>query len=395
MAPGVKLSLEQLETRIMPDAASVLASLQDSHVRTLAQKEFTRDNQLNRIDMMAIFREVAKEGKTVNAAALGDLATLVNNSSILNIPGYVENLSSKVIDYNPANKHFEGRTLVSNGRLVAGDSVSVLTDLIDKWFLGEDLPTPENAGGQTCGYAWAKGVLFAHGKPSDADIVQGEIGDCFFLSALGSAAAHDSSAITHMFISNGDGTYTVRFYQEIFEPDGSIQQVPDYVTVNLELPESSGQFVFANLGKSISSSSNVLWVALVEKAYAQLAAEGWSAGGTANSYRSINGGPTPAAMQQIMGEPVSWVAPLNSSAIRQMINDLNTGDLVSLDSEPFEPSSSHVIADHSYYVIGYDEHKGTFTALNPWGITDGTLHLTASQVERYFLDYDEAAWMAE
>src|SRR5207244_2789506 len=76
------------------------------------------------------------------------------------------------------------------------------------------------------------------------------------------SALRNPSAIENMFIVNGDGTYTVRFF------NGSSAE---YVTVDSFLPtDSSGSFVFANMGGQASSSSNELWVALAEKAYVQL-----------------------------------------------------------------------------------------------------------------------------
>ena len=89
-----------------------------------------------------------------------------------------------------------------------------------------------------------------------------------------------------MITPNGNGTYTVRF----FEPNGT----PDYVTVNDELP--SGGSIFASITHADpSSSSNPpqrrrLWVALIEKAYAQENCEGWLPSNTpgSDSYQAIN-----------------------------------------------------------------------------------------------------------
>ena len=38
------------------------------------------------------------------------------------------------------------------------------------------------------------------------------MGDCYFISALGTLADSNPAAVQNMFINNGDGTYTVRFY---------------------------------------------------------------------------------------------------------------------------------------------------------------------------------------
>jgi len=388
-----QLTVEQLEGRTLLNAASVLASLQDANIRTLAQADYSNSHgSLTRDDMIGIFNAVAKEGTTVNSTELSDLATLVNNGNVLGMQGSVEDLAGKVIGFNPANVTFHGKKILSSGQLDAGQAGSKLTDLVDKWFLGEDLPVSVDAWGDSHAYAMAKGSLFGPGGPTNLDVVQGEIGDCYFLSPLAETAARDPQAIRDMFVSNGDGTYTVRF----FEQSGSAQ-VADYVTVNCEFPADSGQFVFADMGRSVSSTANVLWVPLAEKAYAQLAQEGWSRAGDAspaNSYGAIDGGNGYVALQQVLGESTAWVAPLNSSAINTMINDLKAGDLITLASNSSESSKSHVIADHEYYVTGYNAATKTFTVVNPWGAnlkTIGTLHLTAAQVEHYFSEFDEAA----
>jgi hypothetical protein len=307
------------------------------------------------------------------------------------VPAYVENLASKVIGYNPANTHFRGKTLLPTGQLSAGQSGSMLTKLVDKWFLGQDLPTATDGSGQRHSYALAKGGLFRTSGPSNLDVMQGDIGDCYFLSALAETAARDPPAIRGMFIDNGDGTFTVRFYNQV----GTLQAA-DYVTVNCAFPSASGRFVFADMGKSISNRGNVLWVALAEKAYAQLAEEGWSRAedaGPANSYAAIDGGCGDVALQQILGESASWTS-LTAAASDALILHVQTGDLVTLASSWSEPNKSHVIADHEYYVTGYNAGTGMFTVVNPWGANlraIGTLHLTAAQVEAYFVEFDVAA----
>ena len=53
--------------------------------------------------------------------------------------------------------------------------LSQLQDLVDKWFLGEDLPTidMQNLSGESVSYAPASGTLFGSGGPSYQDVFQG------------------------------------------------------------------------------------------------------------------------------------------------------------------------------------------------------------------------------
>ena len=68
------------------------------------------------------------------------------------------------------------------------------------------------------------------------------------MAALAEIAYRSPATITSMFIVNGDGTYTVRFYN-----NGKA----DYVTVDSQLPSG------------YASIANELWVGLAEKAWAQ------------------------------------------------------------------------------------------------------------------------------
>ena len=69
--------------------------------------------------------------------------------------------------------------------------------------------------------------LVSSGGPSYSDIDQDNVADCYFLAELGDVARSSPQTISNMFINNGDGTYTVRFFH------GSSEA---FVTVNTELP---------------------------------------------------------------------------------------------------------------------------------------------------------------
>ncbi len=380
--------VETLEDRTMPSAAglAILNSLHDTVIRAEAVKDYTRDGSLTRSDIIDIFGKAALEGtKILNTTELTDLHTIVSDYGPLGIPAYVDQLGNDVIGFNLANEHFQGKTLLAKGQLAAGNPGTDLTDLVDKWFLGQDLPAAVDAWGTTHTYAPAKGNLFGPVGPSYLNVEQGEAGDCYFVSSLAEIAVREPAAIRSMFIANGDGTYTVRFYEQV----GS-SEVAKYVTVNAELPVNQyGQFVFANMGQMDSSASNVLWVAMAEKAYAQFA----ELTGGKNSYATIgNGGYGFVALQQILGESTSWVSTLNTTTLNELIADLNAGDMVVLGSKPSQ-SNSNVIDSHEYYVTGYNASTHTFTVVNPWGAnlaTIGTLHLTAAQIEVSFDEYDLA-----
>ena len=104
-------------------------------------------------------------GGVISQGVMTDLKTLLADASELNMPGYVQVLAGDVINGNPANAHYQGQAL---GNLAVGSSATQLDDLIDKWFLGSDLPA---TGGY--GYSAVTGPLFGSSGPSHLDEDQG------------------------------------------------------------------------------------------------------------------------------------------------------------------------------------------------------------------------------
>ncbi len=337
----------------------------DVGIREVARWRFA-DNNLDRNDAIAIFRE-AKDGGVVDGNELTDLRQLVNNASYLGIPEYVRILANKVVNSDPANQKYQGETL---GNLYAGSSDTQIENLISKWFLGSDRPTT----GYT--YHYASGSLFQNGI-NYQDIKQGNINDCYFLAGLAATALRSPSKIESMFIDNGDNTFTVRFFSN---------GVADYVTVDRYLPTNSqGNFVYANLGDYYNNSANELWVALAEKAYAQINESGNIYQDNTNSYNGIgNGGYISDAFTHITGLNTSF----NLLDFTSIINTLNSRQLIGLSTKPsvFE---SHLIANHAYVLVNYNSSSQTFTLFNPWGIDNGSskpgiVELAWSQIEANF-----------
>jgi hypothetical protein len=386
-------------------------NLTDPGIQALTRVDYNRDVALTRGDMLGLFSQVEANGP-VTSAELQSLQALVANASLLNMPAYVSNLAGKVVNGNTANASYNYLDSNGNvhsmtlGNLAVGSSSAVLTDLVNKWFLGTDVPFAIDGNGYSYSYVSAAGTLFgSSGGPIYQDIGQGYLGDCYYLSSLGEVALYSPQTIQHMFTDNGDGTYTVRFFHQ----QNGVQNA-DYVTVNRQLPVWYGDFIFAGSAaggfQSISNTSNVLWVALAEKAYAQLAAEGWSRpGNTANSYQSIVGGFGKAPMQQVLGEATSQVYPsggLTTTNISTLIADIQAGDMITIGT--YEPdnntffSGTNIVEGHEYYVNGYNATTGLFTIINPWGYNlirnnqpEGTLQLTSNQLITYCYEFDVAA----
>ena len=128
--------------------------------------------------------------------------------------------------------------------MVTATRATALTDLVDKWFYGTDLPAIDPAFvSLSASYSAVAGPLYGDNPnpelqiPSSSDDEQGNLGDCYFIAALGAISDSNPAAIENMIISNGVengiASYTVRFY---YQNNGTGPYIADYVTVNGLLP---------------------------------------------------------------------------------------------------------------------------------------------------------------
>ena len=243
--------------------------------------------------------------------------------------------------------------------------------LINKWYLGSDMPAAMGA------YRTVNGSLFQNGA-SYADVEQGAVGDCYFIAALGEVAQRSPQVIQDMFYDNRDGTYIVRFF---------VNGNAKYVVVNSMLPTGSdGQAVYSDFGGSYGSAGNELWVALAEKAYAQLNASGGIGQDGANSYAGIEGGYGDAALRHIAGNAAGWTW-MNRSNAMQLIVSANAG-LPTILASRQSNSGNGVVDGHAYGLVGYEAASGRFVLYNPWG---STVRLTWEQLVRSFNGFWQSA----
>lgn len=356
----------------------------DPGVTNVVRAEYDRDGSLNRNDVITVFGEIVGSGN-VTGAEFQDCQTLVQDWAVLGMPNYVAVLASKVVYPDIANTLYQGASL---GNLQVGSTPNQLALLVNKWFYGTDLPYAETPalnghGAFNINYQWASGSLFGtKNAPSITDIQQGDLGDCYFLSALATTVSHDPAAIQNMFTDNGDGTYTVRLFTEQNGTAGSA----DYVTVNRYLPASvsdSSTTVpqrFANY-----NSTTGIWVALAEKAYAQLAEEQVSQrpiasnGYTYNSYTSIEAGAVFEALPAITGRSAGFYANGNFGAgqwgsiptLSQIAQDIANGWFMSVgtigQSDSESDPTTGLVYNHAYTIYSVDPSTGQLWLYNPWG----------------------------
>lgn len=323
--------------------------IDDAGLRTKS-RFLGRDFGLDRGDMLQVFQQLRSDG-TVSSGEISDMRDILNGGDFAPVlPDYVRNLTGKVINGDPANAHYQGGSLAN---LTAGSTSSHLQSLVNKWFLGLDRPA---AGSGT--YRFVSGLLFQNG-PQHTDVRQGGVGDCYFVASLAETAFQSPSILAGMFIDNGDNTFTVRFFKG---------GVPQFVTVDRYLPTgSNGYSVYASFGARYDNSSNELWVALAEKAYAQLNESGWIGQDGTNSYAGIDIGRPADSMKHITGRSATGYATLNKS---QAIAAFQARKLVAFSSKRTDaeiPATLDVVSHHVYALTGYNATTDRFTLYNPWG----------------------------
>jgi len=170
--------------------------------------------------------------------------------------------------------------------------------------------------------------------PSDA--VQGNIGDCFFVTSLAVTAEQNPDLIKQAVQQNSDGTYTVTFYKEsggFLGIGSSVQPVKIKVTPDFPSGERVKDGKTSPVNPHISSNDasggkQELWAMVVEKAYAQ-----WKGGGNAsNGYvRLDEGGHTSDVLFALSGQE-STVKDADAYSLRDLARMEREGQAVTLSS---------------------------------------------------------------
>jgi hypothetical protein len=235
---------------------------------------------------------------------------------------------------------------------------------------GQDIVDP------TAGYAYTDNFvsrpLWADG-PQYNDIIQGGLGDCYFLAGLSALADTDPGLPQESITALGDGTYAVRFFSGTTEK---------YYRIDAQLPTSGSNPAYAKLTRN----GGELWVPLLEKAFAQFRYG-------QNSYSSIEGGWMNEAYRAVTGASYTSFSTTSRSAdqlAQDMANALAAGHAVTAGSPP--TSVWPIVGSHAYNVhcVTYENGAWYVTVYNPWGVDganydtnsgDGLLKLTAAQFQ--------------
>jgi hypothetical protein len=358
------------------------------------------NNSLSYNAMLQILQDAAVGGMTASKfSTLQTLASLLNQTNGITVSSAVQQLTDDVINGNSANATWNGGASKAStlGNLSATSTQTQATELIGTWFLGTNLPSLDvsGIGEDNLGPTYQASTLPLYGvggTPSYLDVNQGYLGDCYFVAALGEVALQDPSLIENMITNNGNGTYSVRFY---------VNGQADYVTVNSQLPVMNGYDWANGSTQEFANSTTVSWVALVEKAFAELNSQSAAAqyGGhpTGDSYEDINGG-TAITLSELTDQtfgtynlsPSSSTPSLNS-LMSTLSSDFTAGDEIILSTP--EADNGNLVGDHMFMVTAVNANAGTISIQNPWNtaysgslqmsFTDTIAQLAADDVSIY------------
>lgn len=208
------------------------------------------------------------------------------------------------------------------------------------------------------------GPLFVDG-PAPADVRQGAIGNCYFPAALAAVAHTNPDVIQNLIKENGDGTYSVRFFENTWMSRPKLVEIK--VDGDLYSRSWGGPVYGSSLGGSTAKDKMEMWYPLVEKAYAQ-----WQGG-----YESIGkGGVAGEVMAAVLGRRDAYTHLGNASGdivFRKLKEAADKGWPACAGTHGKDRADLYtntgVYANHAYSVLGVEEEQGKrFVKLrNPWG----------------------------
>lgn len=200
-------------------------------------------------------------------------------------------------------------------------------------------------------------AVFAPGGPDPEKASQGEIGDCYFVSACIALAKEDPAGLRKMIHDNGNGTYRVHI-------GGS--------DVTIKGPTDTELALYANAG------SDGRWLSILEKAYAVKSnRDRWSILQYTRPQDTVDGGGFLSTGIHAMRGHSTDTDILELTSLATLRRKLNAAfkahHLVTAGTNrqiPFieDPRTSDgVTRGHAYAVLGYNAAKDTITLMNPWG----------------------------
>jgi hypothetical protein len=242
--------------------------------------------------------------------------------------------------------------------------------------------------------AWVDMGDFFEEATEPGDPVQGALGDCYFIAALGAVAWSRPYAIAHR--NRRTGTHEQAFVDMVeFLDNGSSK--PIEVTERVPVTAGIHQFKFAR-----SSEAGEVWPAVYEKAYAKM-----KTGVTSDrpEYPRIAGGDPVRACAELIGGNRNYVFTSSKTAdqlwteVRKHSRGCRTFDPMvawTYSSSAAAPdpdvdyAAMRIVANHAYTLLGwtYQGNEKYIVLRNPWGTHTPTQDVLAGQ----WLAHDVSYW---
>ena len=210
---------------------------------------------------------------------------------------------------------------------------------------GANLPDPTDSGSthRLTASLWGTG-------PVMADVNQGGVGDCYYLSTIQSLAFAQPAKLQEMAVDLGDGTYAVQYKRG---------GTTTYVRVDGDLPNGywNGGLAYAHpLG------GGPIWAAIFEKAYAFFRT-------ASNTYDSLNFGWTGSVFTDL-GVANTTFSTWQSNLYNVLATALANHKAIAVITNSTVASGIPIIGSHAYSVVGVSTVSGVqyVTVRNPWGV---------------------------
>lgn len=203
---------------------------------------------------------------------------------------------------------------------------------------------------------WDKldGKVSVNGFDAD-DPLQGQVGDCYFISALAAVAKSNPQLLANAVRTNRDGTYTVTFHER---GPKETKTRPVEITIDGSFATQHGRLEYA-----AARETKELWPQIFEKAYAQ-----WKGG-----FDAIEGGMGATALEALTGKQTDFFPVTSESdpaaTFKRISDAVKRGAAVVACSKTWDPGVAGMVADHAYTLLGVSEKNGQklVQLRNPWG----------------------------
>jgi hypothetical protein len=197
---------------------------------------------------------------------------------------------------------------------------------------------------------WPDSINTSPATISKFFVAQGQVGDCWFLAALGAVAKQNPEFLSEQMQQNDDGTWTVTFYD-----DGK----PVEITVNPHSPD----------GSAGNYSGEPNWATIYEKAAAEF---------FGGDYEDLDNDTSDRAFEAITGNSSDSRGELSISEIQDALEngpvalgtEAGDGDFFLFD----KVDEAQIVPNHAYIVDDVAMREGDdgveqlmIHVINPWG----------------------------